>query len=56
MIHKPQAEALANLLALIRPGDWRPTQTLTVLGENKETPHSFGDVAEAAIRAAFKTC
>lgn len=52
MIHKPQAEALANLLALIRPGDWRPNQTLTVLGEQRETPHPFPVIAEVAIRAA----
>lgn len=52
MIHKPQAEALATLLALIRPGDWRPPQTLAVLAENRETTIRFPDIAEAAIRAA----
>lgn len=52
MIHKPQAEALAQLLALIRPGDWRPNQTLAVLAEHRETKIAFKDIAEAAVRAA----
>lgn len=52
MIHKRQAEALAAVLALIRPNDWRPQQTLNVFAEHWETTHPFPIIAEVAIRAA----
>lgn len=52
MIHKHQAEALANLLAALRPNDWRPKQVLDVLEEHRETTHPFVVIAEVAIRAA----
>ena len=52
MIHKPQAEALAGLLAIIRPNDWRPKQVLDVLAENRENPAPFAVIAQAAVTAA----
>lgn len=52
MIYKQQAEVLAAILALIRPNDWRPNQTLKVLQEHWETPHPFAVIAEVAVRAA----
>lgn len=52
MIHKQQGEALADVLAMIRPGDWKPPQTVRVLAANRETPHPFPVIAEVAIRAA----
>lgn len=52
MIHKPQAEALAGLLAIIRPNDWRPKQVLDVLAEHRENPAPFAVIAQAAVTAA----
>ncbi|NKG22230.1 hypothetical protein [Paeniglutamicibacter terrestris] len=52
MIHKQQAEVLAALLALMRPGNWRPNQTLSLFAEHRDDPHPFPVIAEAAIRAA----
>jgi hypothetical protein len=52
MIHKPQAEALAALLAIIRPNDWRPKQVLDLLAEHRENPAPFAVIAQAAVTAA----
>lgn len=52
MITEQQAITLANLLAMIRPGDWRPQQLTDLFYEHRTTTHPFSDIAEVAIRAA----
>lgn len=52
MITEQQAITLANLLAMIRPGDWRPQQLTDLFYEHRTTAHPFRDIAEVAIRAA----
>ncbi|MGO4297120.1 hypothetical protein [Glutamicibacter sp. MCAF14] len=52
MITEQQAITLANLLAMIRPGDWRQQQLTDLFYEHRTTTHPFSDIAEVAIRAA----
>lgn len=52
MITQQQAITLAQLLAMIRPGDWRPQQLMDLFQEHQGTSHPFRDIAEIAIRAA----
>ena len=52
MITEQQAITLAQLLAMIRPGDWRTQQLTDLFYQHRATPHPFRDIAEIAIRAA----
>ncbi|MFF5791109.1 hypothetical protein ACFY5D_03575 [Paeniglutamicibacter sp. NPDC012692] len=51
MITQQQASALAEVLAMIRPNDWKPRQLMTLFAKHRED-HNFPALAEAAIRAA----
>jgi len=46
-----QASALADMLAELRPKDWRKPQLLKLFWEHR-TEHPFADLALAAVRAA----
>lgn len=51
MITQQQAAALAEVLAMIRPNDWKPAQLMNLFGQHHEA-HNFPALAEAGIRAA----
>ncbi len=50
-ITKAQAQALANELAEMRPGDWKQAQLLRLFWDNRDK-HPFPHLALAAVRVA----
>lgn len=53
MLTEKQASLIAHTLHELRPGDWKPDQTLNVLWENRTQPHTFPELLQAAINAAL---
>ena len=47
-----QANALAAVLAEIRPGDWKPPQLLKLLWDHR-AEHPYRDLVFAAVKAAL---
>ncbi|GAA0187966.1 hypothetical protein [Glutamicibacter creatinolyticus] len=52
MITEQQAITLANLLAMLRPNDWRPNQLMDLFHQHRQSQHHFRDITEAAVKAA----
>lgn len=53
MLTEHQAKLIAHTCEQLRPGNWRAQQVLDVLYENRDKPHTFAALIQAAINAAL---